>query len=113
MTGHALWPDLPLAAWSDTCETLLRWTQIAGKVRLKLTPLVNHWWNVTLHVDSRGLVAPANPYAGGTFDIVFDLTGHQLRIATSDGRRGKLRARPDVGRRFLCRIHGAAAPPRH
>ena len=44
------------------------------------------WWNVTLHVDSRGLVAPANPYAGGTFDIVFDLTGHQLRIATSDGR---------------------------
>jgi hypothetical protein len=86
MTGHALWPDLPLAAWSDTCETLVRWTQIAGKVRLKLTPLVNHWWNVTLHADSRGLVAPANPYAGGTFDIVFDLTGHQLRIATSDGR---------------------------
>ena len=86
MTGHPLWPDLPLAAWSDTCETLLRWTQIAGKVRLKLTPLVNHWWNVTLHVDSRGLVAPANPYAGGTFDIVFDLTGHQLRIASSDGR---------------------------
>jgi hypothetical protein len=86
MAGHPLWPDLPLAAWSDTCETLLRWTQIAGKVRLKSTPLVNHWWNVTLYADSRGLIAPANPYAGGTFDIVFDLTGHELRIATSDGR---------------------------
>jgi hypothetical protein len=86
MTGHTLWPDLPLAAWNDTCETLVRWTQIAGKVRLKLTPLVNHWWNVTLYVDSRGLVAPANPYAGGTFDIVFELAGHELRIATSDGR---------------------------
>jgi hypothetical protein len=86
MAGHPLWPDLPLAAWSDTCETLYRWTQIAGKVRLGLTPLVNHWWNVTLHIDSRGLVAPANPYAGGTFDIVFDLTSHTLRIATSDGR---------------------------
>jgi Family of unknown function (DUF5996) len=94
MTGHALWPDLPLAAWNDTCETLLRWTQIVGKVRLKLTPTVNHWWNVTLYVDSRGLVAPANPYAGGTFDIVFDLTGHQLRIATSDGRVESLALAP-------------------
>ena len=86
MTANALWPDLPLAAWSDTCETLQRWTQIAGKVRLKLTPLINHWWNVTLYVNSRGLVAPAIPYAVGTFDIVFDLTGGELRIATSDGR---------------------------
>ena len=86
MSGQQLWPDLPLAAWSDTCETLHRWTQIAGKVRLKLTPLINHWWNVTFHVDSRGLVALANPYSDGTFDIIFDLTGHQLHIATSDGR---------------------------
>jgi Family of unknown function (DUF5996) len=86
MTGHALWPDLPLAAWTDTCETLHRWTQVAGKVRLKQTPLVNHCWNVTLRVGSRGLVAPANPYAGGSFDILFDLTGHQLHISTSDGR---------------------------
>ncbi len=86
MSGHSLWPDLPLSAWSDTCETLHRWTQIAGKVRLATTPLVNHWWNVALHVNSRGLVAPANPYAGGTFDIAFDFIDHQLRIAASDGR---------------------------
>ncbi len=86
MNGRAAWPDLPLTAWSDTCESLHRWTQVAGKVRLKQTPLVNHWWNVTLRVSSRGLVAPAHPYAGGTFDIVFDLTGHQLHISTSNGR---------------------------
>ncbi len=86
MTEQALWPDLPLSAWTDTCETLLRWTQVAGKVRLKQTPLVNHWWNVTFHVDSRGLVAPANPCPGGTFDIVFDFVGHQVRISKSDGR---------------------------
>jgi len=84
--SDTVWPDLPLSAWSDTCETLHRWTQIAGKVRLALTPLVNHWWNVTLHVNSRGLVAPANPLRGRTFDIVFDFVDHQLRIATSDGR---------------------------
>jgi Family of unknown function (DUF5996) len=86
MSGNALWPDLPLAAWSETCETLHRWTQVAGKVRLALTPLVNHWWNVTFRVSSRGLLAPANPYAGGTFDIIFDFVDHRLRIATSDGR---------------------------
>jgi Family of unknown function (DUF5996) len=86
MTAPPPWPDLPFAAWSDTCETLRRWTQIAGKVRLKLTPMINHWWNVTMYVHARGLAAPAIPYAGGTFDIVFDLIGHELRIATSDGR---------------------------
>jgi len=86
MSGNALWPDLPLSAWSDTCDTLQLWTQIAGKVRLKSTPLVNHWWNVTFHLNSRGLVAPANVYDGQCFDIVFDLVDHLLRIATSDGR---------------------------
>jgi Family of unknown function (DUF5996) len=109
MAAHALWPDLPLAAWSDTCETLLRWTQIAGKVRLKQTPLINHWWNVTFFVNSRGLVAPANPYAGGTFDIVFDLTGHHLHIVTSNGRLESLALVPmsvaDFYAAFMERLH--------
>jgi hypothetical protein len=85
MTDNSPWPDLPLAAWRETCDTLQLWTQIAGKVRLKLTPLINHWWNVTFRVSARGLVAPANCYRGRTFDIIFDLVDHQLRIATSDG----------------------------
>jgi hypothetical protein len=86
MSGDPQWPGLPFSAWSDTCDTLHLWTQIAGKVRLAQTPLVNHWWNVTFHVNARGLAAPANAYGAGTFDIVFDFTGHELRIATSDGR---------------------------
>ena len=91
---NSLWPDLPLPAWNDTCETLHRWTQIVGKVRLASTPLVNHWWNVTLRVNSRGLVAPANIHSARTFDIVFDFVEHQLRIATSDGRTESLALRP-------------------
>jgi Family of unknown function (DUF5996) len=86
MNGNTLWPDLPLAAWSDTCETLHRWTQIVGKVRLKSTPLINHWWNVTFLVESCGLVAPGNLHAGGTFDVAFDFLEHRLSIAASDGR---------------------------
>jgi len=85
MNGNSHWPDLPLAAWSDTCDTLHLWTQIAGKVRLKLTPRINHWWNVTFRVSSRGLIAPGNCYGGRSFDIVFDLFDHQLLIAADDG----------------------------
>ena len=84
--GDPQWPNLPLAAWSDSCDTLQLWTQIAGKVRIALTPLVNHWWNATFLVTARGLAAPATPYAGGAFDIVFDFADHRLVIETSDGR---------------------------
>jgi Family of unknown function (DUF5996) len=88
------WPDLPLAAWGDTCDTLHLWTQIAGKVRIALTPLINHWWNATLYVNSRGLIAPANPYQGRTFDILFDFADHQIRIATSDGKAESFALKP-------------------
>ena len=49
------WPELPYAAWKDTLETLQLWTQIAGKVRLSLSPWLNHSWHVTLYVSARGL----------------------------------------------------------
>jgi hypothetical protein len=94
MSGNSLWPDLPLSAWSETCETLQLWTQIVGKVRLKSTPLVNHWWNVTLRVNARGLVAPGNVCGGRTFDITFDFIDHALRIATSYGRAESFALRP-------------------
>ena len=113
MTDNPQWPELPYAAWSDTCDTLQLWTQIAGKVRIALTPLINHWWNATFLVTARGLAAPAMPYGGGTFDIVFDLADHRLLIETSDGRADTARAAAHGGRRLLCRIHGAAASPRH
>jgi Family of unknown function (DUF5996) len=108
MSENAPWPDLPLSAWSETCETLLRWTQIAGKVRLALTPLVNHWWNVTFYVTSRGLVAPANSYRGRSFDIVFDFVDHELRIVTSEGRVESLALAPmsvaDFYAAFMARL---------
>ena len=73
MSWNSHWPDLPLDAWSETCDTLQLWTQVAGKVRIACTPLVNHWWNSTFRVNARGLVAPQNRCGERTFDIVFDL----------------------------------------
>ena len=46
------WPELSYQAWRDTVATLHLWTQIAGKVRLSLTPWVNHSWQVPLYVLS-------------------------------------------------------------
>jgi len=80
-----LWPALPLAEWKDTYETLHMWTQIVGKIRLALTPLINHWWNTTLYVTPRGLTTSAMPYNGRLLQIDFDFIDHQLTIQTNDG----------------------------
>ena len=49
-TQHS-WPVLPqVEVWHDTLQTLHMWTQIVGKVRLALTPMVNHCWHVPLYV---------------------------------------------------------------
>jgi hypothetical protein len=49
-----VWPALPLEEWQDTYATLHMWTQVAGKVRLALSPHVNHWWEGPLYVSARG-----------------------------------------------------------
>ena len=56
------WPALPLAGWADTRDTLHLWTQVVGKVRLALEPLLNHWWQVTLYPGARGLTTTAMPF---------------------------------------------------
>jgi hypothetical protein len=86
VSEKTIWPDLPLAEWSEACDTLHIWTQIVGKVRIALTPLINHWWNATLLVTASGLAAPAMPYRGRTVDVIFDSTNHRLIIETSDSR---------------------------
>ena len=69
---HAAWPELPYAAWKDTCTTLQLWTQIAGKIRLVQTPWLNHSWHVVLYVTSRGLSTSAIPYGERSFELNFD-----------------------------------------
>lgn len=88
------WPALPLDAWRDTYSTLHMWTQIVGKIRLRLTPRVNHWWNVPLYVNSRGLTTSPIPYQQRTFEAQFDFIDHKLGITTSDGQASQLPLRP-------------------
>ncbi len=79
------WPALAFDSWKDTCSTLHLWTQMVGKVRLGLTPLVNHWWNVPLYVTARGLTTSRIPDGQRAFELSFDFIGHQLVLQTSDG----------------------------
>jgi hypothetical protein len=79
------WPALPLESWQDTRATLHMVTQIVGKVRLALTPLVNHWWNVPLYVTARGLTTSRIPYGEMSFEIWFDFLSHRLCLETSKG----------------------------
>jgi Family of unknown function (DUF5996) len=79
------WPELPLSAWQDTYATLHMWTQIVGKVRLALSPRVNHWWEVPLYVNSRGLTTSAIPYGDSNFEVEFDFIRDNLIIQTCWG----------------------------
>src|SRR6202030_204833 len=88
------WPALPYAEWKDTCETLHMWTQIVGKVRLALSPLVNHWWEVPFYVSARGLTTSAIPYGNEIFEIQFDFIEHELIIQTSWGTSKTMELEP-------------------
>src|SRR5262245_58757014 len=63
------WPSLAFDEWEDTCATLQLWSQVVGKIRLKLAPMVNHWWQVTLYVTATGLTTSAMPYQGRLLQI--------------------------------------------
>src|SRR6201987_5533381 len=88
------WPALPLADWQDTYATLHMWTQIVGKIRLELTPRVNHWWNVPLYVSSRGLSTSIIPYGSRHFDMEFDFVESKLIIRTTDPRTASVALAP-------------------
>ncbi len=100
-----VWPALPLSKWEDTYATLHMWTQIVGKVRLALSPLVNHWWEVPLYVSARGLTTSPIPYGNGIFEIEFDFIDHKLKIVSSDGKSSSIplesRAVADFYREFM------------
>src|SRR5580704_11181819 len=83
--NDGVWPALPQSAWSDTCATLQLWLQMVGKVRMALTPPLNHCWNVTLYPTIRGLTTTPMAHGSRMVQIDFDFVAHELVIETSDG----------------------------
>ncbi len=101
------WPALPLAEWKDTYATLHMWTQIVGKVRLALSPPINHFWGCTLYVSSRGLTTSPIPYLHGAFEVQFDFISHTLEITTSAGETRSFRLMPRTVAEFYAEFMGA------
>src|SRR4051812_12860516 len=89
-----VWPALPFAEWKATCKTLHMWTQIVGKIRLSLTPWINHSWHVTLYVTARGLTTSPIYVESRALQIDFDFIDHELRIVTSEAEGVAVKLRP-------------------
>lgn len=107
------WPELPLAAWKDTRDTLHLWTQAVGKVRLALTPWLNHSWHVALYLTARGLTTSPMPCpagaGGGSLEIEFDFIDHVLWLRRSDGHFRQVTLRPVPVAEFYGELMAALA----
>lgn len=88
------WPALSYPAWRDTVATLHLWTQIVGKVRLALTPWLNHSWQVPLYVTARGIGTSPIPYGQEIFEIEFDFIAHRLSVRASWGAERRISLEP-------------------
>jgi hypothetical protein len=104
------WPDIAYADWRETAAALQLWTQIVGKVRLALTPWVNHGWQVALYVSARGLTTSPIPSGAGILEIEFDFIAHRLAARTSRGGQAGFplepRAVADFYHRVMELLHG-------
>jgi hypothetical protein len=91
-----VWPSLGGEKWRPTQQTLHRYLQMVGKIRMCLVPPHPHWWHTTLSLSDRGLTTGPMPYDGRELEIAFDLVEHRLVIATSGAaaRSFALGARP-------------------
>jgi Family of unknown function (DUF5996) len=101
------WPALSYAEWGDSCATLHRWTQVAGKIRLAQTPWLNHSWHVPLYVTASGLTTSPIPYGAQTFEIRFDFVKHVLDIVVSNGGSRHLPLRPQSVAEFYHAVMAA------
>ena len=88
------WPDLTLSTWEGTLHSLHMWTQIVGKIRLALAPMVNHWWQVPLYVSARGLTTSVIHTGGRGLELELDFIDHSLHLRTSDGGRREVALEP-------------------
>jgi hypothetical protein len=100
------WPELSYPAWRDTAATLQLWTQIVGKIRLALTPWLNHGWHVPLYVSARGLNTSPVPIGREILEIEFDFIAHRLLVRTSRGDERMLPLRPQSVAAFYADLFG-------
>jgi len=88
--AQPIFPDLSLANWQPTRDTIKKYAQIVGKIRRALTPKQKHWWHVSLRVAAAGLTTTPIPAGDVTFELIMDFTTHKLLLITSRGDRREI-----------------------
>jgi hypothetical protein len=88
------WPDLSAYDLKPTTDALHLWSQIAGKIRLMMTPWMNHSWHVPLYISARGFTTGLIPAGKRAFEIEFNLLGDTLTIQDTEGRQRHVALRP-------------------
>jgi len=73
------WPPLPYREWEPTKQTLHRYVQMVGKLRMSLVPFRNHWWHATLFVSARGISTGPMPYGKLTAEVELDFVDHRCQ----------------------------------
>ncbi|HVA13628.1 MAG TPA: DUF5996 family protein [Stellaceae bacterium] len=104
MNRAAAWPALPYPAWRDTAASLQLWTQIVGKLRLALTPWLNHSWQVPLYVSVRGLSTSPIPVGNEILELEFDFIAQRLLARASRGEERALALAPQTVADFYRRV---------
>ena len=103
-------PELPLAAWEPTKQTLHLWLQIVGKVKLSATPKRNHWWHAAFQPGVRGLTTGRMRLDDTPFAIDLDFLAHELRVRVADGRTESFPLEDGLSvAAFDARLHGVLA----
>jgi hypothetical protein len=104
LSSDRAWPELAYSSWADTATTLHLWTQIVGKVRLMLTPWLNHSWQVPLYVSACGLTTSPIPFGDEIMEMEFDFIRHRLNARTSSGEARAIELAPQSVADFYGRI---------
>ena len=108
-SSPSAWPAFTSPEWPATFATLHMWTQIVGKIRLKLAPPVNHWWGAALQLCARGLTTLPMPCGGGWFEMTFDFCSHELQIRANDARVTIVKLEPKSVAAFYAETMAALA----
>ena len=104
---NQVWPALPQNEWADTCVTLQLWMQVVGKIRLALTPHINHAWNVTLYPTIHGVTTSPMWCDNRALQIDFDFVEHELRVVSDEGSESTIALEPMSVATFYRRVMDA------
>ncbi len=93
-TSNNPWPDLSAFDLRPTTDALHLFSQVVGKVRLMLTPWINHSWQATFYLSGRGFTTGPIYADGRAFEMEFDLLSDRLRIDTAEGEAKRVKLEP-------------------